>query len=408
MDKQRARRLLSPAPWLAAATLAGLITAADAMAQSCPGLPRTTPDADFFDAGAGTVLHIPSGLVWKRCSEGQSWSGGTCVGGTDRYTWQQAFARADAVNLGLPGTDNAGQHDWRVPNVNELQSIVERGCYWPSVNGTWFPNTGGGLYWASSPAAGVSGSAWTVGFIYGGVGGNDKDWWDARDITNRVRLVRAGKAPAAFDSRAPRAPELMSVTAKNQAVALTFQAAAVGPAATAFTAACAAGGTTRMAVGTASPITVGNLVNGQTYTCQVTAGNVEGSSLPSNSAQVAPHTTVPGVPEQLRLVPVDRGMKVFFVAPTDDGGVALTGYVATCAGGGATVHQPGGTSPIIVTGLTNGVSYSCSVHAQNSLGAGAETAAQSKVARKGTGLAPLLPAVLDDRPVVPVFPLMPR
>jgi hypothetical protein len=391
---------------MAGALAIGLFAIGAAQAQVCPGVPRTTPDADFFDAGNGTVLHIPTGLVWKRCSEGQAWGGGTCYGYHGLYTWQEAFARVDAVNQGLPGTDNAGQTDWRIPNVNELQSIVERGCAWPSINGTWFPNTHGSLYWASSPMAGISGNAWTVGFYYGGVGGQETR--DVRSEPNHIRLVRAGKAPAAFDSRAPRAPALLLVTARNQAVALSFQAAAAGPAATAFTATCTAGDITRMAVGTASPITVGNLVNGQTYTCQVTAGNVEGSSLPSNSAQVAPHTTVPGAPGQLRLVPIDRGMKVFFAAPTDDGGVALSGYVATCTGGGATVHQPGNASPILVTGLTNGVSYSCSVHAQNSLGAGAETAAQSKVARKSTVLAPLLPSILDDKPVVPVFPLMPR
>ena len=398
-------RLRAGARRTAGAVAIGLFAIGGAQAQVCPGVPRTTPDADFFDAGNGTVLHIPTGLVWKRCSEGQAWGGGTCYGEHGLYTWQQAFARADAVNQGLAGTDNAGHTDWRVPNVNELQSIVERGCAWPSINSTWFPNTHGSLYWASSPVAGVSGSAWTVGFYYGGVGGRDP--WDARNLQNHVRLVRAGKAPAAFDSRAPRAPELLSVTAKNQAAVITFQAAAAGPAASAYTAACTGAGTTRMAIGTASPLTVGNLVNGQAYTCQVTAGNAEGGSLPSNPAQVAPHTTVPGVPQQLRLVPADRGMKVFFAAPADDGGVALSGYVATCTGGGATVHQPGNASPIVVTGLINGVSYTCSVHAVNGLGAGVETAAVSQIVRKTAGIAPLLPTVLEDkRPLFPPLPLL--
>lgn len=138
--------------------LAVLLLAASLVhAQTCPaGYPRTTPDSDFADAGNGTVRHIPTGLVWKRCAEGQTWDGTTCQGTAGSYTWQQAFQQADSVNAGGAGTWNAGQSDWRVPNQKELRSIVERGCFNPSINLTQFPATPASLFWSGSPFAGFS------------------------------------------------------------------------------------------------------------------------------------------------------------------------------------------------------------------------------------------------------------
>jgi hypothetical protein len=176
---------------LLAATLLG---SAVAHAQTCPaGYPRSTPDSDFADAGSGTVRHIPTGLIWKRCAEGQDWNGSTCTGAAAGYTWEQAFARSTAVNAGTQGW-NAGQTDWRVPNQKELRAIVERGCYNPSINATQFPATPASYFWSGSPNAGNSDYAWGVDF-YGGL-----DYWYYRYGAFRVRLVRAGQSFYPFDA----------------------------------------------------------------------------------------------------------------------------------------------------------------------------------------------------------------
>jgi hypothetical protein len=165
--------------------------------QSCPaGYPQTTPDADFADAGNGTVLRLPSGLVWKRCAEGQTWTGATCTGTADSYTWAQAFSRVDAVNAGAAGTQNGGQTDWRLPNINELRSVVEQGCTNPCINLSQFPLAPASFFWSGSPATSVSGDAWGVYFDYGG--GN----LGGRQLANQVRLVRAGRYFYNFDAAA--------------------------------------------------------------------------------------------------------------------------------------------------------------------------------------------------------------
>jgi hypothetical protein len=61
----------------------------------------------------------------------------------------------------------------------------------------------------------------------------------------------------------------------------------------------------------------------------------------------------------------DQSVSVTFTAPTDVGGSAITGYVATSNNG---IGAAGSSSPITVTGLTNGTSYTFSVWAINTFG----------------------------------------
>jgi uncharacterized protein (TIGR03437 family) len=59
---------------------------------------------------------------------------------------------------------------------------------------------------------------------------------------------------------------------------------------------------------------------------------------------------------------------VTFSPPAGNGGVAITGYVVTCNPGALTVNAA--SSPITVTGLANGTSYTCTVAAINAAGQG--------------------------------------
>ena len=53
-----------------------------------PAITATTPTSDFvLDNVNGTAYHKKTGLTWKRCAEGQSWSSGACTGSESYYTW---------------------------------------------------------------------------------------------------------------------------------------------------------------------------------------------------------------------------------------------------------------------------------------------------------------------------------
>jgi hypothetical protein len=65
-----------------------------------------------------------------------------------------------------------------------------------------------------------------------------------------------------------------------------------------------------------------------------------------------------------------------FTAPANNGGSAITGYLASCAASGQPTRSAGGTaSPLTVGGLTPGVAYSCSIAAGNSVGTGTASGA---------------------------------
>jgi len=122
----------------------------------------------------------------------------------------------------------------------------------------------------------------------------------------------------------------------------------------------------------ASPVTVTGLTDGVAYTFTVTATNSVGTG-PSSSASspVTPAAapTVPGAPTAVSGTPGNTEAIVSWTAPSN-GGSAITGYTVTASPGGATATTAGATSAA-VTNLSNGISYTFTVTATNSIGTGA-------------------------------------
>ncbi len=87
--------------------------------------------------------------------------------------------------------------------------------------------------------------------------------------------------------------------------------------------------------------------------------------------------TVPGAPTITNAAAGNLKASISFTAPASDGGSAITGYTVTCtgSGGGATGIASGTTSPIVVTGLTNKKTYTCTMVATNAIGSSVASAA---------------------------------
>ncbi len=137
-----------------------------------------TPTENFIDHGDGTTTHITTGLMWKRCAEGQNWNGVTCSGIASSYDW------ATGTTL---SSSTAGFADWRLPNENELLTIVEYKTPAPSINKVIFPKTLMGQYLSASAPFYYPDKTWCVNFASGAA-----DFYCSRNNALPARLVRRG------------------------------------------------------------------------------------------------------------------------------------------------------------------------------------------------------------------------
>ncbi|MBV5307888.1 DUF1566 domain-containing protein [Chromatium okenii] len=138
----------------------------------------------FVDNADGTVTQSNTGLMWAKCSEGQN--GTNCIGDAKTMNWSAALTAANNSNLG-------GYDDWRLPNIKELQALVDYSRYVTAIDTDYFPNTPNGdysWYWSGSPNN--AGSAWFVHFSYGYAS------YLNRNEYSHVRLMRGGQSITYF------------------------------------------------------------------------------------------------------------------------------------------------------------------------------------------------------------------
>jgi hypothetical protein len=163
----------------------------------------------------------------------------------------------------------------------------------------------------------------------------------------------------------PGAPVIGTATAGNAQISVAFAPPSNngGSAITSYRATCGS----QSASGAGSPIAVSGLTNGTSYTCTVTATNAAGTgpaSAPSGSATPQTPATVPDAPTIGTATAGNAQISVNFTAPASNGGNAIVSYTATCGPQAAS----GAGSPITVSGLSNGTTYTCTVTATNAVG----------------------------------------
>ncbi|SRR6266480_916450 len=142
----------------------------------------------YTDNGDGTITDNNTRLMWEKKSLDNTIHDQNTI-----YTWDNAFAVHVA---GLNTANFAGHTDWRLPNVKELQSILNLENFGPAVSSEF--NTGcvagctacsctaSSIYWSSSTTSANPVFAWFVEFSAAGA---DRD---GKIQANRVRAVRGG------------------------------------------------------------------------------------------------------------------------------------------------------------------------------------------------------------------------
>ena len=185
----------------------------------------------------------------------------------------------------------------------------------------------------------------------------------------------------------PGVPTGLSGTAGNTRISLRWHPPASdgGSAVTGYVVTPYVGGVAQSAIGYGSVATVqtiGGLTNGDSYTFTVQATNAVGLGDPSDPSAAVIPTTVPDAPTAVSATSGAQSASVTFTAPFDEGS-AITGYTVlatdttTPANGGQTASSL--TSPITVTGLVDGDSYTFVVTATTAVGAGTPSAPSNPV-----------------------------
>ena len=118
------------------------------------------PSPRFTDNGDETIKDNLTGLVWLKNAN--------CFG--PNITWAQALNDANTLKSGICGlTDGSKAGDWRMPNNNEMGSLVNIGqaspYSWLGAQGFSFPSPG--YYWTSTAYAGDLTQGWLIDTLYG-------------------------------------------------------------------------------------------------------------------------------------------------------------------------------------------------------------------------------------------------
>jgi len=123
-------------------------------------------NADFTRSG-DIVTDNTRGLMWQDDAAAAS----------TQLTWQNAIDHCEALDLG-------GYTDWRLPNIKELKSIVDRSKSTAPIIYSAFQNTTSNRYWSATTGADDTSAAWDVNF------GNGYVNWDGKSTSLSVRCVR--------------------------------------------------------------------------------------------------------------------------------------------------------------------------------------------------------------------------
>ena len=308
---------------------------------------------------------------------------------TNGRTYTCAVTATNGIGTSAPSTASNAVIPATVPGAPTIGTATA-GQYSAAVTFT-APAATGGLPITGYTATCISSNGGAIGSVSGGsspitVTGltNSKTYTCSVTASNAVGTGTASGASSAvtLPTTVPDAPAIGTATSGASSVSVAFTPGNDGGSSvTAFTATCVSsnGGATGLASGGASPIVVGSLTNGRTYTCTVSATNAVGTSAPSAASNSVVPARRPNPPVIGTATGVLGGVDVAFSPPSSDGGSPITSYTATCisSDGGVPGSTSGASSPIVVSGLSAGKTYTCSVTATNAVGTSSASAASN-------------------------------
>lgn len=153
----------------------------------------TWPGTRYTDNTDGTITDHLTGLIWLKDAR--------CYSATD---WSTALAAANLLASGTCGlTDASTAGQWRMPNINELESLVDVSQNSPALSNGYFTNIDTThAYWSSTTYMALNTSAMAIRFtdgrwINGAVSGNGSFNNDKTTSANSLWAVKSDTSPGA-------------------------------------------------------------------------------------------------------------------------------------------------------------------------------------------------------------------
>ncbi len=150
------------------------------------------PTPRFIDNANGTVTDKLTGLMWQKSAN--------CIAayypgvdnddtpGDGEVTWVHALNFVAGINSGTYPLCRAGYSDWRLPNIRELNSLIDYGRVPTFSAGTPFTGLTYDTYWSSTTLPSVAMSlAYVVNF------GDASLYNNSKSTCHYVWPVRGGK-----------------------------------------------------------------------------------------------------------------------------------------------------------------------------------------------------------------------
>lgn len=121
----------------------------------------TASYSQFFEEGR-FVRDVRNSVTWYRCSLGQVWDAdkATCFGKTIRLNHEELVFAIKQAEDQLGGK-------WRLPTMDELESLICVECEPPKIRQKYFPNIEREAYWTGTKNRWNGRMYWSVNFMTG-------------------------------------------------------------------------------------------------------------------------------------------------------------------------------------------------------------------------------------------------